>query len=100
LGRCDRLLKAAAPPGNGGAIDCDMNSSPSEIRGRFSHSQQLLRSSYIFFFQLPWLPELFYSRQTTKRLKPGLAANSAFTKADLEAYKDASKLDRNVELLP
>ena len=56
--------------------------------------QQLLKSWYIFFFQIPWLPELliqsgdyqFISDAFTK-----MAVNpSVFTPKDLEAYKDAA----------
>lgn len=55
--------------------------------------QQLLRSSYAFFFQLPVLPELLIQsldyRVIESALK-GMATNkSTFTQADIEAYKDA-----------
>lgn len=56
--------------------------------------QQLLRSWYIFFFQLPLLPELllqFSDFQVIERTIQGTAFNkSAFTSADLNAYKDAA----------
>lgn len=56
--------------------------------------QQLLRSWYIFFFQLPLLPELllqFSDFQVIERTIQGTAFNkSAFTPADLNAYKDAA----------
>lgn len=56
--------------------------------------QQLLRSTYIFFFQLPWLPELLLQSSDYQAIETafkGMAVNkSAFTKADLEAYKDAA----------
>ncbi|MDX2240204.1 MAG: alpha/beta hydrolase [Leptolyngbyaceae cyanobacterium bins.302] len=55
--------------------------------------QQLLRSSYIFFFQLPFLPELLIQLNDFQFLEHaflGLASNkSAFSEADLEAYKNA-----------
>ena len=56
--------------------------------------QQLLRSSYAFFFQLPVLPELLIQsldyRAIESALK-GMATNkSTFTQSDIEAYKDAA----------
>ncbi|MFH7024709.1 MAG: alpha/beta fold hydrolase [Heteroscytonema crispum UTEX LB 1556] len=56
--------------------------------------QQLLRSSYAFFFQLPWLPEFLIQSsdyQAVETAFKGMAVNkSAFTKADIDAYKDAA----------
>ncbi len=56
--------------------------------------QQLLRSAYIFFFQLPWLPELFikYSNyQAIERVFKGMAIDkSAFMPADIDAFKKAA----------
>jgi pimeloyl-ACP methyl ester carboxylesterase len=56
--------------------------------------QQLLRSSYIFLFQLPWLPELLVQAldyQALENAFKGMAVNkSAFTQADINAYKDAA----------
>jgi pimeloyl-ACP methyl ester carboxylesterase len=56
--------------------------------------QQLLRSSYMFLFQLPWLPELLiqqFDYQAIETAFTGMAVNkNAFTKADIEAYKDAA----------
>jgi pimeloyl-ACP methyl ester carboxylesterase len=53
--------------------------------------RQLLRSWYIFFFQIPWLPERLLAagdwrglRQPFEAARPG-----AFTPADLELYKRA-----------
>jgi pimeloyl-ACP methyl ester carboxylesterase len=53
--------------------------------------RQLLRSWYIFFFQIPWLPERLLAagdwrglRQPFEDARPG-----AFTPADLERYKRA-----------
>jgi pimeloyl-ACP methyl ester carboxylesterase len=55
--------------------------------------QQLLRSSYIFFFQLPWLPELLVQAsgyQVVTTALTGMAVNKdAFSDADLAAYKEA-----------
>ena len=67
---------------------------PAKFAQGFRTPQQLLRSSYIFFFQLPWLPELLLQSsdyQAIENALKGMAVNkSAFTKADLEAYKDAA----------
>lgn len=55
--------------------------------------QQLLRSSYIFFFQLPLLPEIVFQLDDFKLLEQmfcGMAVNkNAFSTADIEAYKNA-----------
>ena len=56
--------------------------------------QQLLRSSYIFLFQLPWLPELLLQSSDYQAIETafkGMAVNkTAFTQADIDAYKDAA----------
>lgn len=55
--------------------------------------QQLLRSSYIFFFQLPWIPELVIQANDFRLLEQsfrGMAVNkSVFTDTDIAAYKNA-----------
>jgi pimeloyl-ACP methyl ester carboxylesterase len=55
--------------------------------------QQLLRSWYIFFFQIPQLPELLIQLNDYWALEQGfrgMAINKAcFTDADIKAYKDA-----------
>lgn len=55
--------------------------------------QQLIRSSYIFLFQLPWLPEFLIQLNDFQALESafvGMAVNkSAFSRSDLDAYKDA-----------
>jgi pimeloyl-ACP methyl ester carboxylesterase len=56
--------------------------------------QQLLRSWYIFLFQLPWLPEALLqwsNYQVIEAAFKAMAVNkSALTQADIEAYKDAA----------
>ncbi|MGD1911384.1 MAG: alpha/beta fold hydrolase [Rivularia sp. (in: cyanobacteria)] len=56
--------------------------------------QQLLRSWYMFFFQLPVLPELFIQAQDYQFIEDafkGMAIDkSAFSKEDIDAYKDAA----------
>lgn len=55
--------------------------------------QQLLRSSYIFFFQLPWIPEWFIEVGNYQPLDvafKGMAVHKeAFTETDIQAYKQA-----------
>ena len=67
---------------------------PAKFAEGLKTPQQLLKSWYIFFFQIPWLPELliqsgdyqFISDAFTK-----IAVNpSVFTSKDLETYKDAA----------
>ncbi|MBE9217186.1 alpha/beta hydrolase [Plectonema cf. radiosum LEGE 06105] len=56
--------------------------------------QQLLRSWYMFFFQLPLIPELFLQAQDYQFIEnafKGMAINkSVFSKEDIDAYKDAA----------
>lgn len=67
---------------------------PAKFAQGFRTPQQLLRSSYIFFFQLPFIPELLIQSgdyQLVETAFKGMAINkSAFTKADMDAYKDAA----------
>ena len=67
---------------------------PAKFAEGFRTPQQLLRSSYIFFFQLPWLPELLIQSSDYQAIETafkGMAVSkSAFTNADIEAYKDAA----------
>jgi pimeloyl-ACP methyl ester carboxylesterase len=55
--------------------------------------QQLLRSWYIFFFQLPMLPELYIQAndfQTLERILSGTTVKkSTFTDEDISLYKEA-----------
>lgn len=56
--------------------------------------QQLLRSWYIFLFQLPWLPEFMLQSsdyQAIENIFQGTAVNkNAFTLTDFDAYKNAA----------
>jgi len=56
--------------------------------------QQLLKSSYMFLFQLPVLPEMLLQAGDYQAIEngfKGMAVNkSAFTPEDIEAYKDAA----------
>jgi pimeloyl-ACP methyl ester carboxylesterase len=56
--------------------------------------QQLMRSWYIFFFQLPYLPELLCRWNDYQSLASAFTDmamdKSAFSSADIQAYKDAA----------
>ncbi len=56
--------------------------------------QQLLRSYYIFIFQLPWIPELLLQSSNYQAIETafkGTAVNkNAFTQVDINRYKDAA----------
>jgi len=57
----------------------------------FRTARQLRKSWYMFFFQLPWLPEKGLERDDFSFLKRGLRADSreAFSDSDLERYVEA-----------
>ena len=67
---------------------------PAKFDEGIRNPQQLLRSSYMFFFQIPWLPEFLIQSSDYQPIETaikGMAVNkSAITKEDLEAYKDAA----------
>jgi pimeloyl-ACP methyl ester carboxylesterase len=67
---------------------------PAKFAQGFRTPQQLLRSSYVFFFQLPLIPELLIQSgdyQPIEMVFKGMAVEkSVFTKADMDAYKDAA----------
>ncbi len=68
---------------------------PAKFMEGLGTPEQLLRSWYIFFFQLPFLPELMFEfddyQAIASTFKNIMSINkSAFTEADLEAYKDAA----------
>ncbi len=56
--------------------------------------QQILRSWYMFFFQLPLVPELFLQSQDyqfiEKTFKDMAINKDAFSKEDIDTYKDAA----------
>ena len=67
---------------------------PAKFAEGMRNPQQLLRSSYMFFFHIPWLPEFLIQSSDYQPIETaikGMAVNkSAFSKEDLEAYKDAA----------
>ncbi|MBO3463561.1 alpha/beta hydrolase [Aetokthonos hydrillicola Thurmond2011] len=66
---------------------------PAKFAQGLRNPQQLLRSSYIFLFQLPWVPEILLQSadyQLVENTLKGMAVEkSTFTQADIEAYKNA-----------
>ncbi|MBD2384339.1 alpha/beta fold hydrolase [Cylindrospermum sp. FACHB-282] len=67
---------------------------PAKFAEGLRTTQQLLRSSYMFLFQIPLLPELLlqaFDYAPIANAIQGTAFNkNAFTPADIEAYKDAA----------
>lgn len=67
---------------------------PAKFAAGLRTPQQLLRSSYMFLFQLPWLPELLIQAadyQAVENAFKGMAVNKgAFSQEDIQAYKDAA----------
>ncbi|RQH25983.1 alpha/beta hydrolase [Okeania hirsuta] len=65
---------------------------PAKFKEGLGTPEQLLRSWYMFFFQLPFLPELmleFDDYQAIGSIFQSMVNKSAVTDADIEAYKDA-----------
>lgn len=67
---------------------------PAKFQQGLTTLSQLQRSWYIFLFQLPWLPELFFQANDYGAIASAFTEmavdKSAFTDADLEAFKDAA----------
>lgn len=67
---------------------------PAKFLSGLRMPQQLLKSWYVFFFQLPWLPEWLLSlngHQAIATAMKAMALNrDIFTAADLEAYRKAA----------
>lgn len=67
---------------------------PTKFKQGLGTIQQLLKSWYIFFFQLPFLPELYLQAddyRTVGEAFTKMAINkNTFSEADLNAYKDAA----------
>ena len=66
---------------------------PGALQREFRRLRQLARSWYVFFFQLPWLPEAAMRFRGYRMLDRGLRREStrpgAFSDEDIAAYKDA-----------
>ncbi|WP_315785054.1 alpha/beta hydrolase [Fischerella sp. JS2] len=67
---------------------------PAKLSEGLRTPSQLLKSSYMFLFQLPWLPEFLIQSldyQLLENAFKGMAVNkNAFIEADIEAYKNAA----------
>jgi len=67
---------------------------PAKFSAGLRRRQQLLRSWYIFFFQLPLIPELRLQRSDYQAMVDVMRSSaidkSAFTQADIEAFKQAA----------
>ena len=67
---------------------------PAELSKGLKTRQQLLKSWYIFFFQLPFLPEWFLSWDNYRAIDAafrGMAVDqTAFTPQDIDAFKKAA----------
>jgi pimeloyl-ACP methyl ester carboxylesterase len=65
---------------------------PAKFLDGFRIPQQWLRSWYIGFFQLPWLPETFITRNArwvARGMRSSAVRKQAFTNEDLEMYAQA-----------
>ena len=67
---------------------------PAKFRAGLRTFAQLRKSWYIFAFQLPWLPEWVFRRNDCEAIASAFydmaIDKSAFTQADLQAFKDAA----------
>ena len=67
---------------------------PAEFSKGLKTPQQLLKSWYIFFFQLPFLPEWFLSGNDYSAIAAAFREmaidQTAFTQKDIEAFKEAA----------
>ncbi len=67
---------------------------PAKFTQALSTPQQMLRSWYILFFQIPFLPEVLLQSSDYLVIETALKSmavdKSAFTRSDIEAYKNAA----------
>ncbi len=67
---------------------------PKCAQRELKHWYQLKKSWYIFFFQLPWLPEKMLGRKRAQPIKEAFSRmavdKSRFPDSDLQAYADAA----------
>jgi pimeloyl-ACP methyl ester carboxylesterase len=62
------------------------------FRTLLGHPEQLLRSAYMYFFQLPFLPEAMLCKNNWEALVDGMRRTSrpgAFTEEDFDRYREA-----------
>lgn len=66
---------------------------PARFAEGLRHVRQLRKSWYIFFFQLPWLPELVMRRDLSRFVERGMRGSAvrleAFSDEDLQVYTEA-----------
>jgi pimeloyl-ACP methyl ester carboxylesterase len=62
---------------------------PAAYLRELRHARQLLRSWYVFFFQLPWLPEALSSFDDFSLLEQTLRDSSAVSPIELRHYRTA-----------
>lgn len=66
---------------------------PERLLGAMKSPEQLLKSRYMFFFQIPWLPEAISTRDGHARwlriLRDEPLVKDAFTAADLAVYAES-----------
>src|ERR1051326_7368085 len=66
---------------------------PARMQAEVRHFRQLRKSWYIFFFQLPWLPEAVLASNTARFLERGMRGSavrkSAISDDDLRVYTQA-----------
>jgi pimeloyl-ACP methyl ester carboxylesterase len=67
---------------------------PAKFSAGLRTIEQLLKSWYIFFFQIPWLPERLLAFNDYRAIAASFTKwavdKSAFTVEDIEAFKDAA----------
>jgi pimeloyl-ACP methyl ester carboxylesterase len=65
---------------------------PVAVQSLLRHPSQLWKSSYMYFFQLPWLPESMLRRKDWQLMVRGMEGSShtgVFEQADFERYRRA-----------
>ena len=66
---------------------------PASLRRALRSPRQMARSSYMLFFQLPWLPERLLGRRGLAAIRAAVAREvrrpGAFTRADWEPQREA-----------
>ncbi|MEB3356127.1 MAG: alpha/beta hydrolase, partial [Synechococcales bacterium] len=67
---------------------------PAKFAAGLQTPQQLMRSWYVFFFQIPWLPEWLISLNDYEAIASAFldmaVDKSAFSPADIDVYKDVA----------
>lgn len=62
---------------------------PAKFKTGITNPEQLMKSWYIFFFQLPWLPETMIAWDNYKLVADLFRSQGCFTETDIEAYVQA-----------